>query len=162
MNPQLTAFLVRMHGKKWRERYGAEFAALLHDLPPTPRAVADAFWSAAASHAAGIAIVTGALVACLAIGYVNLNANEIQPPLLLIFAANAVFIVMRPRLAWLWMALFGLSVVASYVIVAPFGIAGIDPPKHTYEALIALVPSVVEGLLVLGARAAIIGLRRSN
>jgi hypothetical protein len=60
------------------------------------------------------------------------------------------------------MSLFGLTIVASYVILAPFGIGGVDPPKHTYEALIALVPSVVEGLLVLGARAAIIGLRRSS
>jgi hypothetical protein len=162
MSPQLAEFLVRLHGKRWRERYGTEFTALLVELPATPRTIADALWSALTSRGAEIAIVFGALIACLAIGYVNLNANEIQPPLLLIFVANAVFIVLRPRLAWFWMALFGLTVVASYVIVAPFGIAGVDPPKHTYEALIALVPSVVEGLLVLGARAAIIGLRRSG
>lgn len=158
----MTDFLVRLHAKKWRERYAAEFAALLHDLPATPRPVADALWSALRSRGAEMAIAAGALAACAAIGYVNLNANEIQPPLLLIFVANAVFIALRPRLAWFWMALFGLSVVASYVIVAPLGITGVDPPKHVYEALIALVPSVVEGLLVLGARAAIVGLRRSG
>ncbi|HZX67908.1 MAG TPA: hypothetical protein VFE70_03435, partial [Candidatus Elarobacter sp.] len=89
MNPQLTGFLARLHGKRWRERYGAEFAALLGDVPATPRTVADALWSALISRGTEIAIVAGALTACLAIGYVNLSAGEIQPPLLLIFVANA-------------------------------------------------------------------------
>lgn len=160
MSPRQAAFLVRLHGPRWRERYGVEFEALLRDLPATPRTVADTVASALLSRRADVAIAGGALAACAAIGYVNLHADEVQPPLLVIFVANAVFIGLRPRLAWLWPALFGLSVVGSYLAAAPFGVPGADPPHHTYEALIALVPSFVEGLVVFGARAAIVGSRR--
>jgi hypothetical protein len=160
MSPRLADLLVRLHARRWRERYGAEFRALLHEVPATPRVVIDALWSAIASRGAPLALAAGAVASCVAIGYVNLGANEILPVLLLIFVANAVFIALRPRLVWLWVLLFGLSVEASYLIAEPLRIAAVDPPRHDYEALIAVVPSVVQGLLVLGLRGAVVALRR--
>jgi hypothetical protein len=160
MSPRLADLLVRLHGSRWQERYGAEFRALLDDVPATPRVVFDAFRSAVISRAAPLALAAGALLSCAAIGYVNLGTSEILPVLLLIFVANATFIALRPRLAWLWVSLFGLSVEASYLIAGPLRIAAADPPRHTYEALIAVVPSVVQGLVVLGVRGGFVALRR--
>jgi hypothetical protein len=160
MKPRLADLLVRLHGRRWRERYGAEFRALLEEIPATPRSVGDALLSAIASRGRPLALAAGAVSSCIAIGYVNLGANEILPVLLLIFVANSIFIVLRPQLVWLWVLLFGFSVEASYLVAEPMRIVAVDPPKHDYEALIAIVPSVVQGLLVLGLRSAVIALRR--
>jgi hypothetical protein len=160
MSPRLCDLLVRLHARWWRARYGAEFGALLREVPATPRTVLDALWGAVVSRGSQLALAAGALVACVAIGYVNLGANEILPVLLLIFVANSIFIALQPRLVWLWVLLFGLSVEASYLIAEPLRIAAVDPPRHDYEALIAVVPSVVQGLLVLGLRGAVVALRR--
>jgi len=159
MNPRLADLLVRLHGRRWRERYGAEFRALLDEVPGTPRVVIDAVWGALASRDTRLALVVGAVASFVAIGYVNLGTNEVQPALLLMFAANAIFIALRPRLFWLWVILFGLSVEASYLLAVPLRIAAVEPPTHYYQALIAVVPSVVQGLIVLGLRRAVIALR---
>jgi hypothetical protein len=162
MNSRLADLLVRLHGRQWRERYGAEFRALLEEVPGTPRVVIDALWSAIASRATPLALVVGAVASCVAIGYVNLGTNEVQPALLVMFAANAIFIALQPRLFWLWVLLFGLSIEASYLLAVPLRIVAVEPPTHYYQALIAVVPSVVEGLLVLGLRSAVIVLSRMD
>jgi hypothetical protein len=51
VNARLAAMLTGAHAPAWRRRYGAEFRALLQDLPATPAIVASATTSALASQA---------------------------------------------------------------------------------------------------------------
>jgi hypothetical protein len=44
--------LIRLYPAHWRERYGAEFSALLEDLPTSPRLVLDVFLSAITARVA--------------------------------------------------------------------------------------------------------------
>ena len=46
MNPKLVCVLVRLYPRAWRERYGAEFAALLESGRGGVRAAANVVWSA--------------------------------------------------------------------------------------------------------------------
>jgi hypothetical protein len=43
---RLTRFLARLYPARWRERYGAEFDALLEDATPKPRDAFDILWGA--------------------------------------------------------------------------------------------------------------------
>jgi hypothetical protein len=51
MRPRLARLVARAYPPAWRRRYGAEYAALLEDLPATPSAVADAVGAAVALRA---------------------------------------------------------------------------------------------------------------
>src|ERR1700733_9326620 len=50
MNPRLAHLLVRLYPRAWRERYGAEFEALLQDGDGSLRASANVIWSALYEH----------------------------------------------------------------------------------------------------------------
>ena len=79
MNARLAALLTRAHASAWRRRYGAEFCALLEDLPATPATVASAATSALTSRAPLlIAVGAGALaIATLALGPVASDRRAI-------------------------------------------------------------------------------------
>lgn len=55
MNARLAVLLTAAHAPAWRRRYGAEFHALLEDLPATPAVLASATASAVASRAPALA-----------------------------------------------------------------------------------------------------------
>lgn len=55
MNARLAALLTDAHAASWRRRYGAEFCALLEDLPATPAIVGSAAASALISQAPALA-----------------------------------------------------------------------------------------------------------
>jgi len=55
MKPLLARLLIRAYPPAWRRRYGAEYAALLEDVPATPSAIADAVGAAVALRARGAA-----------------------------------------------------------------------------------------------------------
>src|SRR5690242_8151362 len=42
--------LVRLYPRRWRDRYGEEYQALLHELPASPRVVADVVRGAVMAH----------------------------------------------------------------------------------------------------------------
>jgi hypothetical protein len=70
MNARLAVLLTEAHAPAWRRRYGAEFCALLEDLPATPAVLASATTSALASRSPAPAAI-GAFVlaaALLALG----------------------------------------------------------------------------------------------
>ena len=50
MNPRLAHLLVRLYPRRWRERYGAEFEALLQTGPGDLRTSANVVWSAVREH----------------------------------------------------------------------------------------------------------------
>lgn len=62
----LIRVLVALHPKEWRERYGAEFAALLEDTRLTPSAITDVAVQATGlrlrAHRASLLLVTAVLV----------------------------------------------------------------------------------------------------
>jgi hypothetical protein len=51
MNARLAHLLVRLYPRPWRERYGAEFQALLEDGPGDLRTLVNTVWSAVGEHA---------------------------------------------------------------------------------------------------------------
>jgi hypothetical protein len=53
MRPRLARLLIRAYPRSWRRRYGAEYAALLEDVPARPSAIADAVGAAVALRARG-------------------------------------------------------------------------------------------------------------
>lgn len=55
MNARLAALLTALHAPGWRRRYGAEFHALLEELPASPEVVASATSSALSSRAPALA-----------------------------------------------------------------------------------------------------------
>lgn len=79
MNARLAALLTSAHAPGWRRRYGAEFCALLEDLPATPAAIASASASALVSRAS-LLVAIGACVlaiATLALGPVASDRHAI-------------------------------------------------------------------------------------
>ncbi len=50
MREDVAGVLIRLHSRAWRERYGAEWRALLLDLPARPDVIADCVGNALASH----------------------------------------------------------------------------------------------------------------
>jgi hypothetical protein len=64
MNARLAALLTAAHAPGWRRRYGAEFCALLEELPGTPAVIASATASALSTH--GSVLVTAGAFALAA------------------------------------------------------------------------------------------------
>ena len=69
MSTALARLLVRLHGRAWRDRFGAECRELLVELPPSPRVLADMALSVAVSrrpillHSATAAVIALLLAA---------------------------------------------------------------------------------------------------
>lgn len=57
MNARLAAVLTALHAPGWRRRYGAEFHALLEELPATPDIVVSATGSALSSRAPALVTI---------------------------------------------------------------------------------------------------------
>lgn len=50
MQPRVARLLIRLHPRAWRDRYGAEFLALLEGSPEDLPTLADTLWSALREH----------------------------------------------------------------------------------------------------------------
>lgn len=59
-----------MHSPQWRSRYGAEFEALLVDLPASPANLADVAGSIVASRRGSLAFALGILLVALTMAIV--------------------------------------------------------------------------------------------
>lgn len=70
MRGRIARALVSMHSPQWRLRYGAEFEALLVDLPPTPANLADVARSIVASRRTPLAFMLGILLVTLTMAIV--------------------------------------------------------------------------------------------
>jgi hypothetical protein len=83
----LIRFLVALHPRDWRERYGREFAALLEDTRLTPAAVGNIACYVAGlrirAHRGGLLLVAAVVVSagCDAVASLTgLSANILWPP----------------------------------------------------------------------------------
>lgn len=65
MNPRSGRMLVRLYPRRWRGRYGPEFAALLADTPLTPAVIVDVARHPAGEHVSARPLVTALLVFAL-------------------------------------------------------------------------------------------------
>jgi hypothetical protein len=70
MRARMARVLASMHSPQWRSRYGAEFEALLVDLPASPANLADVAGSIVASRRSPIAFVLGILLVALTMAVV--------------------------------------------------------------------------------------------
>jgi hypothetical protein len=70
MRARIARALASMHSPQWRSRYGAEFEALLVDLPATPANLADVVRSIVASRRTPLAFMLGMLLVTLTMAVV--------------------------------------------------------------------------------------------
>lgn len=78
-------------------------------------------------------------------GYVDLFSEEVQLPALLLLGSAFMLGHLSPRLAWLWAAMLGLSIITAHGIGYVFNI---QPPYPT-----SLVPMIVLPLVLAAAGA---------
>lgn len=86
------------------------------------------------------AIALGAIA-----GYMDLFNEEVQLPALLLLGSAFMLGHLSPRLAWLWAAMLGLSIITAHGIGYVFNI---QPPYQT-----SLVPMIVLPLVLAAAGA---------
>ncbi len=76
------------------------------------------------------------------IGWIDLQASEVQPVVLLILGAAALLGFVLPQRAWLWALIIGGSILVSHLI-GP--LVGVNPPyavkPNVFVTLIALIPA---------------------
>jgi hypothetical protein len=67
MRPPLARFLTSMHSPEWKMRYGAEFEALLADIPVSALTVSDVAGSIVASRRRTLVVALGISAVALAV-----------------------------------------------------------------------------------------------
>ncbi len=83
MPPRLARLLTSMHSSKWKMRYGAEFEALLTDIPISPLMMTDVAASILTSRRRALVVALGAaaLVAACAMArqHPSINIAFLKP-----------------------------------------------------------------------------------
>jgi hypothetical protein len=138
--------LVRFYPRAWRDRYGAEFEALLEERPPRRRDVADTLLGAADAHlhpyladpaagpmprthrVPGLLAVAGGVLWCLVVGLATVGVWEAWPylwfSLLTMFVSlPGDYMAAHGRRIAMAIGAFGLSFLAANLL--PWGFAGI-------------------------------------
>jgi hypothetical protein len=138
--------LLRLYPRRWRDRYGEEFAALLAESRPGPRLLADVLRGALDAHVREGGMKTkrwvpwAVLLACEgAIGWVNLRAtDDVQPVAGALMLAGFGFGLYRPWRAWLFAVLLFVAIPISgaYADAINFH-PGVVNPAPLYESLVA-------------------------
>jgi hypothetical protein len=144
--------LLRLYPRRWRERYGEEFAALLAESPPGLGLIIDVLGGAidARAREGGMTVKRwvpwAALLACdLVIGWMNLRAtDDVQPVAAALMLAGFGFGLYRPWRAWLFAILLFVAIPISgaYADAINFH-PGLTRPAPLYESLVALVPTLI-------------------
>lgn len=73
MNPRSGRMLVRLYPRRWRGRYGPEFAALLADTPLTPAVIVDVARHPAGEHVSARPLVFALLDGAAVLGGITRN-----------------------------------------------------------------------------------------
>ncbi len=91
-----------------------------------------------------------ALVALIAVlifsvitGYINLNNNEVQPPLLCLLVFSFIAGLLQPKGAWRWALIIGLSIPTSYFIGFAIRYQVVDPPRYPITLVVLVIPALV-------------------
>jgi hypothetical protein len=126
------SWLLRLYPRRWRERYGDEFAALLEDVRPGPRATLDVLVSGLLAHLAQPPGENRLLAQ--RVGGIDMDQTFPPPPRQTAFAAAGLVLIV-PTAAFLTLA------VLKYWM-------GIDAPFDTVGPLFA--NPLIEPLTVAG------------
>jgi hypothetical protein len=89
-------------------------------------------------------IIALTVIFSLAIGYVNIHANEVQAPVLTILVLTFLLGCLDPRRAWLWAICLGGAVPLSYALAPIFGyLVPYPPDPNIFASFIALIPAFI-------------------
>jgi hypothetical protein len=142
--------LLRLYPRRWRERYGDEFALILRSTPPGPHTVFDVVRGAVDAHVReirlGPALRWALLAACAAaVGWLNFHASDdVQPVAAALLVFGFGFGAHRPGRAWLAaVALFAAVPLSGVWADAASYHPGLVKPAPLYESVIALIPALL-------------------
>jgi hypothetical protein len=142
--------LLRLYPRRWRERYGEEFALVLRATPPGPGTVLDVVRGALDAHLRTLwpgpllrvaLLVLGAVV----VGWLNFHAtDDVQPVAAALLVFGFGFGCHRPGRAWLFaLALFAAVPVSGVWADAVSYHPGLVKPAPLYESVVALIPALL-------------------
>lgn len=163
--------LLRLYPRRWRERYGDEFDALLADSRRGPRLLLDIARAALDERIRegdiGLKrLLPWALFAVseVVIGWLNFHASDdVQPVAAALILAGFGFGYYRPRRAWLFAGLLWLAIPLSGIYADALNYhPGQVKPAPIYTTLIALVPVLLGAYVGAGARRLLPPLRRER
>ena len=89
----------------------------------------------------------------LLIGRVELRADEVQGPVLLVVVWAFILGLAKPKWAWLWAVVIGGSIFAAHAWARAVGYPEPYPPEpNIFAALIALIPAFIGAYAGAGLR----------
>jgi hypothetical protein len=142
--------LLRLYPRRWRERYGEEFALILRATPPGPGTVFDVVRGALDAQVRGLRpgpLLRGVLLALCAavVGWLNFHAtDDVQPVAAALLVFGFGFGASRPGRAWLYaIVLFAAVPLSGAWADAVSYHPGLVKPAPLYETVIALIPALL-------------------
>ena len=104
-------------------------------------------------HNIGLLVLAGCLF--VVTGYINLTATEVLPPMLCLLIGAGLLGILRPKAAWRWGLLMGLSVPLSYFFVLAVNIRVAEIPRFPITLAVLVIPATVAAYLGVLVRAAL-------
>ncbi len=96
------------------------------------------------SRAVDVLCIGLAFVGGLFAGWIDFNATEVQPTVLLLVVLGAAFGFVRPRRAWRWAIILGVCIPLGSLIFSALGYKPAELPQPgVYASLIALIPAFI-------------------
>jgi hypothetical protein len=142
--------LLRLYPRRWRERYGAEFALIVRATPPGPGTVFDVVRGAVDAHLRqlwpGPLLRWTLLGLCAAVvGWLDFHAtDDVQPVAAALLVFGFGFGVHRPARALGYaLALFAAVPVAEVLHAVTHGLVSYWQLLPVYQSVIALIPALV-------------------
>lgn len=142
--------LLRLYPRRWRARYGDEFALVLRGTPPGPGTVLDVLRGALDAHVRELRpgpLVRRALLAvcAVAVGWLNFHASDdVQPVAAALLVFGFGFGLHRPGRAWLYaLVLFAAVPLSGVWADAVSYHPGVGKPAPLYESAVALIPALL-------------------
>jgi len=142
--------LLRLYPRRWRARYGEEFAIILAATPPGPGTVLDVVRGALDAHVRETRrgpLVRWALLALCAVvvGWLNLHTtDDVQPVAAALLVFGFAFGVHRPARAWCsGAALFAAVPVSGAWADLAANHLSLGGAAPVLESVIALIPALL-------------------
>lgn len=78
------------------------------------------------------------------IGWIDLQASEVQPVVLLILSSTALLGFVQPPRAWLWALIIGSGILTAHLIGPWLGLNPLyEVQPNVFATLIALIPAFI-------------------
>lgn len=109
---------------------------------------------AAASRAPLWMLIPIAIALSAFVGWLDFNASEVQPAVLLLLVITAGLSYVDPGTAWLWALIMGLSVQGTHIVASMLGLVQRYPMTPAAGGLLALIPAAIGAACGFAARTA--------